>query len=101
MPSPRSPLKTISLPRSWHARDASPGMSILSFDLADALRRTRPQRVSSPITRRRDNDLPFVPDQIEAGRELMLDTCVYIDIVQGRVPQIVDNLLVARISNHS
>ena len=31
----------------------------------------------------------------------MLDTCVYIDVTQGRVPQAVEDLLVVRISNHS
>jgi predicted nucleic acid-binding protein len=45
--------------------------------------------------------LPFVPDQIEAGPELMLDTCVYIDVLQGRIPRSVEDLLVARIANHS
>jgi predicted nucleic acid-binding protein len=74
---------------------------ILSFDLAAALRRIKVQRLSSAVARRNDDDLPFVPDQIEAGPELMLDTCVYIDVMQGRVPQVVDDLLVARISNHS
>jgi predicted nucleic acid-binding protein len=73
----------------------------LSFDLAAALRRIKAQRSSSAVGRRPDEHLPFVPDQIEAGPELMLDTCVYIDVIQGRVPPNVEDLLVARISNHS
>lgn len=31
----------------------------------------------------------------------MLDTCVYIDVIQGRTPSAVDTLLRARITNHS
>jgi hypothetical protein len=46
-------------------------------------------------------DLPFVPNQVEAGPELMLNTCVYIDVLQGKVPQRGAELLVARIANHS
>ena len=36
-----------------------------------------------------------------AGPELLLDTCAYIDVLQGRTPQGVDDLLQARIVNHS
>jgi predicted nucleic acid-binding protein len=74
---------------------------ILSFDLAAALRRIKAGRMSGVRARRHDDDVAFVPDQIEAGPELMLDTCVYIDIVQGRVPPRVEDLLVVRIANHS
>jgi hypothetical protein len=74
---------------------------ILSFDLVAALRRIKAQRSSCAVSRRADDDLPFVPEQIEAGPELMLDTCVYIDVIQGKVPRSVDDLLGARISNHS
>lgn len=35
------------------------------------------------------------------GRELLLDTSVYIDVLQGRAPVEVDRLLQARIVNHS
>jgi hypothetical protein len=71
----------------------------LSFDLAAALRRIKAQRRSNaaPLPR----DLPFVPDEVDAGPELMLDTCVYIDVLQGKIPQSVADLLVARIANHS
>jgi len=73
----------------------------LSFDLAAALRRIKAGRLSGTVVRGQVSELSFVPDQVEAGPELMLDTCVYIDIVQGRVPQRVEDLLVARICNHS
>jgi hypothetical protein len=71
----------------------------LSFDLAAALRRVTAQRPFKAAPHPRD--LPFVPTQVEAGPELMLDTCVYIDVLQGKVPQNVADLLVARIANHS
>ncbi len=38
---------------------------------------------------------------VTAGAELLLDTCVYIDVLQGRTPASVDELLEARIVNHS
>jgi predicted nucleic acid-binding protein len=73
----------------------------LSFDLALALRRMKPQRPAGILARRADDELPFVSDQVEAGPELMLDTCVYIDVLQGKAPPVVEDLLVVRISNHS
>jgi hypothetical protein len=45
--------------------------------------------------------LPFLPDQAGAGAEFLLDTCVYIDILQRRAPLAVKNLLASRLSNHS
>lgn len=38
---------------------------------------------------------------VSAGAGLLLDTCVYIDVLQGRTPPSVDVLLEARIVNHS
>lgn len=52
--------------------------------------------------RRRPLDaLPKVETPVAAGAELLLDTCVYIDVLQGRTPAGVDELLEARIVNHS
>lgn len=52
--------------------------------------------------RRADADLPFVTDRTTlAGRELLLDTSVYVDVLQGRTPTAVDRLLQTRIINHS
>jgi len=53
------------------------------------------------LSRRDDSELEFVPAAPEAGAELLLDTCVYIDVVQGRTPPQVDRLLGLRILNHS
>jgi predicted nucleic acid-binding protein len=73
----------------------------LSFDLAGSLRRLKPQRVTAALVRRPDADLAFVGTPVGPGAELMLDTCVYIDVLQGRTPQAVDDLLTLRINNHS
>jgi hypothetical protein len=48
-----------------------------------------------------DVDLPLVSRAHPVGRELLLDTCVYIDVLQGRAPSEVDQLLQTRIVNHS
>jgi hypothetical protein len=73
----------------------------LTFELAKSLRRLRPQRTQAPLARRADGQLPFVADAPAAGPELLLDTCVYLDMLQGRAPPEVDLLLQARIVNHS
>ena len=43
----------------------------------------------------------MVEAPVIAGSELLLDTCVYIDILQGRTPAIVDDFLQVRLVNHS
>jgi predicted nucleic acid-binding protein len=73
----------------------------LSFDLSRALRRIKPQRTAPAIRRRALAHLPVVEAPASAGTELLLDTCVYIDVLQGRTPSSVDELLEARIVNHS
>ncbi|MDO9473938.1 MAG: hypothetical protein Q7J28_12850 [Caulobacter sp.] len=73
----------------------------MSFDLAGALRRLKPQRTAGRLTRRPDADLPLLADPAEPGPELLLDTCVYIDVLQGRCPPVIDALLTLRIINHS
>ncbi|SMF21296.1 hypothetical protein SAMN02982989_5841 [Xaviernesmea oryzae] len=70
------------------------------FDFKAALRWARfdPQHT---LARRRDAELPFIGGEAEAGVELLLDTCVYIDGLQGRTPDVVIDLLGVRLSNHS
>jgi hypothetical protein len=53
------------------------------------------------LARRPDKALQFVPDKIEAGPELLLDTCVYIDAMRDRIPEAVNILLATRLINHS
>lgn len=42
-----------------------------------------------------------MPEKATAGPQLLLDTCVYIDILQRRAPDRVKTLLAARLCNHS
>ncbi len=73
----------------------------MSFDLARALRRIKPQRAAKKILRRPLDSLSTVKTPVSAGPELLLDTCVYIDVLQGRTRVSVDELLETRIVNHS
>jgi hypothetical protein len=73
----------------------------LTFDRRASIRRIKPQRRSSSLTRRADSGLPFVDRQPVVGRELLLDTCVYIDVLQGKTPVEIDQMLQTRITNHS
>jgi hypothetical protein len=73
----------------------------LNFDLRKSLRRIKPEQRTAALARRSDNALPFVSDDVSAGPELLLDTCVYIDAVQGRLPVEVEGLFAVRRLNHS
>lgn len=73
-------------------------MSDFDFDAALRWAKFDPGRT---LARRADNELPFIGEIAEAGQELLLDTCVYIDGLQGRAPVIVADLLDIRQSNHS
>ncbi|MDT9600133.1 type II toxin-antitoxin system VapC family toxin [Sphingosinicella rhizophila] len=73
----------------------------MSFDLAATLRRLKPQKREEKLIRRPDAELDFARDAPLAGPPLLLDTCVYIDTLQGRAPREVKQLIVARVVNHS
>jgi hypothetical protein len=73
----------------------------LSFDILTSLRRLKPEKRSGPLSRRNDNELPFVEYTATVGQPLMLDTTVYIDTLQKRLPQDVKDILVIRQNNHS
>jgi hypothetical protein len=68
------------------------------FDAARRWARFDPQRT---LTRRHDNELPFVNPGLIGGQGLLLDTSVYIDQMQGRSPQILNDLIAQRQVNHS
>ena len=70
------------------------------FDFAGARRWARFDRKTT-LTRRRDDELPFLDEDLIGGQALLLDTCVYIDQMQSRSPAILDDLTTARIVNHS
>ena len=71
----------------------------MSFDLARALRRIKPQRAVASIERRERSN--FVSTPISAGPELLIDSCVYVDVLQARAPEAVKTLTTTRIVNHS
>jgi hypothetical protein len=68
------------------------------FDAARRWARFDPQRA---LTRRSDDELPFVNPNLIGGQGLLLDTSVYIDQMQGRSPKILDDLITQRQVNHS
>jgi predicted nucleic acid-binding protein len=70
------------------------------FDLRRSLRRIKPHRFTQPIRRRPRTELPYAESAAGAGRELLLDTCVYIDVLQGNTAPEVDALLTRRTLNH-
>jgi hypothetical protein len=73
----------------------------LNIDLDGALRATRAQRPTIPLTRRPDAQLPWASREAPIGAPLMLDTTVYLDVLIGRAPAEIDELLRFRICNHS
>lgn len=74
--------------------------STLTFDLQRTLRRIKPQRLAA-LTRRSDEELTFARDEPANGPPLLLDTCVYIDILQARDPGAIRDLLRVRRRVHS
>ena len=53
------------------------------------------------LRRRPDERLPLVGSSAESGPALLLDTCVYIDQMQGRAPRPISELVQIRLVNHS
>lgn len=73
---------------------------MVGFDFDAALRWARLDRPRS-IGRRGDDALPFADRERIAGQGLLLDTCVYIDQMQGRSPALLDALIAQRQVHHS
>ena len=73
-------------------------MAEFDFDAARRWARLDPKKT---LARRSDNELPFVSASLTAGQGLLLDTCVYIDQMQDRSPQVLDKLVEQRQVNHS
>lgn len=71
----------------------------MNFDLKRALRHIDPQRVVGPSIP--VGTLSMVEEPVAAGPQLLLDTCVYIDVLQGGTTRAVDTLLEVRLVNHS
>lgn len=73
---------------------------MVEFDFEAARRWARFDRRTT-LARRRDDELPFVDAVPIAGQGLLLDTCAYIDQMQNRSPQVLDDLIAQRQVNHS
>lgn len=73
----------------------------MGFDLAASLRRLKPNKRTRPLARRPDNELPFVDRNLTVGAPVLLDTTVYIDVLTGRAPPALKDLLLLRQVNHS
>jgi len=73
----------------------------LSFDLDAALRWLKPQRRKRPLSRRPDDKLTWIDRVPAVGSPVLLDTTVYIDTLQGRSPEALDEFISVRTSNHS
>jgi predicted nucleic acid-binding protein len=72
----------------------------LAFDFDALLRKLKPQKSVGALKRRSDSRLRFVADDT-ADSPILLDTSVYIDQLNGRLPAAVRNLLVRSVINHS
>ena len=65
----------------------------MSTDLQTALRRLKVNKRLDPITKRAVSDLPFwSPNEPLIGK-ILLDTTVYVDILQRKFPQSADIFL--------
>ena len=73
-------------------------MAEFDFDAARRWARFDPHKT---LARRGDNELSFLNASLIGGQGLLLDTCVYIDQMQDRSPQVLDDLIAQRQVNHS
>lgn len=73
----------------------------MAFDLRRTLRSLKPQKHVASLERRPDAELAWAADEAAVGGALLLDTSVYLDVLQGRTPQAVDDLLTYRLCHHS
>lgn len=73
-------------------------MTEFDFEAARRWARFDPR---TTLARRRDDALPFVDVTAIGGQGLLLDTCVYIDQMQDRSPQVLNDLIAQRQVNHS
>ena len=73
----------------------------MNFDLSQALRTLKPQKQNRSLERRAESELRWAADEPQLGGPILLDTCVYIDSLQGRSPHDVKNLVRYRTCHHS
>ena len=70
------------------------------FDVDAAVRWMRgfPTRA---LARRPDDQLPFIDEADTVGQSLLIDTCVYLDRMQGKAPSRLYELMGSRLNIHS
>lgn len=73
----------------------------MSFDLKSAERRLKPQKDSVVLRERPQGALRWAANEPRTGGPILLDSSVYIDVLQDRTPAEVDNLLRTRSVFHS
>ena len=73
----------------------------MSFDLKSAERALKPQQARRPLKPRAESALRWAESEPKTGGPLLLDTTVYIDVLQGRTPAALDDLLRYRTLFHS
>ncbi len=73
----------------------------MAFDFDATLRWLKPAKKATPLVRRPDSSLVWIDALSGAGAPLLPDTTVYIDVLQGRSPSKLDDLLTLRTINHS
>jgi len=72
----------------------------LQTDLARSLRRIQPERFRGSLPRRDGAELDFADAAPLIGPPLLLDTCVYVDALEGALPPPVEALLRTRTLMH-
>jgi hypothetical protein len=72
----------------------------LRFDLTRSLRRVKPHKFTGAMARRADRDLTFIPSTPVVGPGMLLDTTVYLDVLQGRIPPAAKGMMALRTLHH-
>ena len=72
----------------------------MRIDLARSLRRIKPEKWAGALAPRNRTALPVVQDAPLYGPPLLLDTCVYLDALEGRLPPAAKSLLLTRPIRH-
>lgn len=73
----------------------------MSFDLERLLRTVKPEKLTLPIYPQRETSVLAASAQPGTGATLLLDTTVYIDNLQGRLPPEAERLVQQRHAMHS
>ncbi|MEX2694954.1 type II toxin-antitoxin system VapC family toxin [Rhizobium mongolense] len=73
----------------------------MPFDIRTTLRSIKPEKRTGGLNRRDDSHLAWAEDEPLLGGPILLDTCVYLDVLQGKSSEAVDRLLTYRLCYHS